>query len=455
MPPPPFGPEGTHGWPVYIQGGTPNNPQFAYYPIPPGAAPPGTVPPLGNPRHRRRPARDDNDDDDQCTCPECVRPAAGKAAAAAGPTPTVPAQPTTFIPTQVFAPPPVHQQSTTFIPYVVPSCHCKDKDKSTSSCISHGHDHKKHTRKDSPSSSSYHYAASCDCPACKARRMAVEMDRIKEERRREREYQDAKDFFKMKERVDREDREAEFADEYRAAKKAAEIADDEARMYRRMMRDQEREAEYEWAAVPVPVPVPITAYHPGSSTPITLQPVNPVGYHSGWFDHGHHLAEENTKLRHERSYLKGEVQRERSLRNKEEATRVFFSTRLQDLDQDVQELKKKVRASRNSVPGQGSVIEIQVPTNKHHHSKDKKATVSAPLKDKGKKDKGGSSKEPVSPRRSSEGFSVKSKATGNSKHKQPHICHDSDCDDYDSCSDCSFECNKKGCRTCRPRGGRR
>ncbi|KAF3925397.1 hypothetical protein ABW21_db0206118 [Orbilia brochopaga] len=350
----------------------------------------------------------------------------------------------------------MQQQSTTFIPYVVPNCHCKDK--SSSSCTSPAHHHKKHDKKDSPSNSSYHYAASCDCPACKARRLAVEITRIKDERHREREHQDAKEFFKMKERVDREDREAEFAEEYRAAKKAAGNTEEEARMFRRMMREQERDAEYEWVAVPVPVPVPgpITAFHPGSSVPITLQPVNPVGYHSGYFDRNHHrLAEENTRLRHEKDYLKEKVQRERSLRNKEEATRVYFSTRLEGLDHDVQSLKKKVRASQATLPSQDSVIEIQVPTNKHHHSKDKKVTVSAPLQDHEKRDKGGGSKRHASPGPSSGRVSVKTKNTGNSKHKQPHICQDSECEEYDSCSDCSFECHQRGCRTCHPGSGRR
>ncbi|KAJ6258830.1 Peregrin [Drechslerella dactyloides] len=429
----PSGPEGSYGWPIYVQGGTPSNPKFAYYPVPPGAAPPGTVPPPEAHRHRRRPPRvdDEDDDDDQCTCPECIRAAAGKATSGARAVPVVPPpQPTTFIPTQVFAPPAPHQ-STTFIPYVVPN-HCYCGEKSASSCASHPCGHKKYSKKDSTGNSSYHYAASCDCPSCKARRMAVEMDRIKEERRREREYQDAKEFMKMKERVDREDREAEIAEEYRAAKKAAVAVEEDARMYRHMMR----EGEYEWA---VPVPMPITAYHPGSATPITLHPVNPGGYQSGWCDH---LAEENTKLRYEKDHLKEKCQRERSFRNKDEATRAFFSTRLQDLDQDVQDLKKKVRVSHGRIPSQGSVLEIQIPTNKHHHSQGKKVAVSAPQKNQDKKAKG-NSKDADSPRNSSGRVTVKTKTT-NSKHKQPHICHDSDCDDYDSCSDCSFECHKKG-----------
>ncbi|EWC47851.1 hypothetical protein DRE_02733 [Drechslerella stenobrocha 248] len=425
---------GTYAWPIYIQGGTATNPQFAYYPVPPHAAPVERTH-----KHRRRRPRGEDDDDEECACPECIRPPPPTAAMpAAGPIPVIPPQPTAFIPTQVFAPPPVASQSTTFIPYVVPS-HCTVHCKGNSTSSGNSRDDKKESRKSSAGTSSYHPVASCDCFSCKARTMAIEMDRIKEERRRERDYRDAEEFFKIKDRVDREDREAEIEVEYRAAKMAAEGAGEEMHMPHRFMLGQERDAGYGWT-------IPITAYHPGCPTPITLQAVTAGGYHhSGWFDH---LSEENIKLRCQKDHLKEKVQQERSLRNKEEATRQFLSTRLQDLDQDVQDLKKKVRSSGTGLSNQPQVVEVQVPLKKHHRSHGNKGSGA-----EGRNKVKGTSKEATASRHSS-GATIKTKTTS-SKHKQPHVCHDSACDDYDSCSDCSFECGMKDCRTCRPRGGRR
>ncbi|KAF3920961.1 hypothetical protein ABW20_dc0109357 [Dactylellina cionopaga] len=414
----PPGADGTYGWPIYVQGGTSHNPQFAYYPIPTGNLPSGI------PRsHRRRPAKVDDDDDDE--------------KASLAPVPNVLVHHLLL----VFAPPPIAPQQTTFIPYAVPAgTHCKFHCKAKTNSDSTNSNDKKHQRKNSTSASSYQYASSCDCASCKARRMAAELERIKEERQRDRDYKDAKEFLRMKERVDREDREVEMEEEYRSTKRAAEMVERDARMYHRMHREPEEEEEYEWAAVP------ITAFHPGHSTPVILEPINPGGHRGGRMTN---LEEENCKLRHQKDHLKGKVQRERSLRNIE-ANRASLSTRLQDLDQDVQDLKRKVRSTRIDQGGQTPVVEIQVPVlhNKHHHShtKSSSSTPKSKVKD--------SSRDTTQSKNSSDQFTFKKKTLA-SKHRQPHICYDSDCADYDSCSDCDFECEVKGCKTCRPRGGRR
>ncbi|KAK6511107.1 hypothetical protein TWF481_000029 [Arthrobotrys musiformis] len=436
------GPDGTYGWPIYVKGGTSSNPQFAYYPVPPSAAPPGAVPygavPQGpsSKHHRRRQAKEsDDDDDEKCACHECKRgKGAGKTPAPPGASMPHPGQ---FMPAQFFGPPAATtQQTTTFIPYVVPSCsnhHCNSKSTGSNSTPSTGHKH--HIKKES--TSSYHYAENCDCPTCKARRMAIEMERIQEERKHEREFKDTREFIKMKKRVDREEREATLEEMYRA-KKAGEkhVAFDESHMWRHM--HPEHEAGYEWVAVP-PGPFPITAFHPGGTTPITLQPIH----------HGPMLSElevENARLRHEQIHLKDKIKRERSQRNKDDATRAFLSTRLHDLDQDVQELRKKACSTQGGSGVKAPIVEIQVPLgNEKRHQHHKKSAS----KDKGKDKEGGGSA-----RNSADHAKAKTKNVG-SKHKNPHVCYDSDCDNFDSCSECSFECKVKGCRTCRPRGGRR
>ncbi|KAK6506543.1 hypothetical protein TWF506_011449 [Arthrobotrys conoides] len=460
-------PDGTYGWPIYFKGGTSSNPQYAYYPVPSNAAPNGPVPhgpvphgpiphgavPVGGippgaafaggippgaafpgvapqgpsgKKHRRRFKDSSEEDDEKCTCPECIDEKRTRKAAPRGPPPGAPMSPPPphpghFIPAQFYGPPPppppqpatTTQQTTTFIPYFVPSgCtphHCEPKGSGPSGpggpSDTHNHSgHKHHEKK--PSSSSYHYSVNCDCSTCKARRVAIEMERIQEERKNEREYKDAQDYIKMKKRVDREDREAKLEDMYRTKKAGGKNVSFEEPPTRHHMHS-ESEEDYEWLGIPV-VPagaVPITAFHPGESTPIHLQPLHPGPgpYVSG-------LEEENARLRHEKSHLKDKIRRERSMRNKDDAARDYLSSRLHDLDKDVQELKKKGSKAPGTPPRPKTpVIEIQVPlaNEKHHHHK------KSPSKDKGKA-------------KDSEDYSDhhggKNKNVG-SKHKHPHLTY--------------------------------
>ncbi|KAK6524375.1 hypothetical protein TWF281_011283 [Arthrobotrys megalospora] len=450
------GVDGAYGWPIYIQGGTSSNPQFAYYPVAPGTVPPGVIPTgVSGKHHRGRQAKDSDDDDEGCPCHECThgkRSAPPQPLVAPAGVPMPHPHPGHFIAPQFFMPPATttQQSTTTFIPYVIPSCsahHCKSKS-TTESSSDPSTTRKHHTKKSS--TSSYHYADGCDCPTCKARRMAIEMERIQEERQREREYKDAQDFLKMKDRVEREEREAAVEEAYRAKKTCKKHVSFEEPLVSHS-KHPDPESEYEWVpvqtAVPFPVATPapfpvatpapagITAFHPGGSTPITLQPIHPGP--GPWMGG---LEEENAKLRHQKEHLKRKVQRERSLRNKDDAARAFLSTRLNDLDQDVQELKKKVRHPHGGAGVRAPYVEIEVPipSGKHHHSH-RKSTV----KDKGKEG-----------RNAGDHVTFKGK-NSDGKHKHPHICYDSDCDNFDSCSECSFECDVQGCRTCRPHGGRR
>ncbi|EGX47191.1 hypothetical protein AOL_s00097g30 [Orbilia oligospora ATCC 24927] len=465
-----LGPDGTYGWPVYFKGGTSSNPQYAYYPVPSNAAPHGAVPVGGFPpgatfpgvpppqgtsgknHHRRRTKESSEEDDEKCACPECIeeKKHAGKAAprgpTQGAPMPPPPPPPGHFISPQFFGPPPpppppaatTTQQTTTFIPYFVPSgCpshHCEKGAGGPSD--NHPSGHKHHDKK--PSSSSYHYSVNCECPTCRARRMAIEMERIQEERKNEREYKDAQEFIKMKKRVDREDREAKLEGMYRAKKTGGKnVTFEEPPMCHHMY--PEPEGDYEWFGIPI-VPtssIPIMGFHPGETTPIHLQPL-----HAGPSHYVDDLEEENARLRHEKSHLKDKIKRERSMRNNDNTARDYLSSRLRDLDKDVQELKKKGGKASGAPRSKTPVVEIQVPlatSEKHHHHK------KSPSKEKGKAKDGDDS-----------GDNRKGKNRNvESKHKHPHVCFDSECDDFDSCSECSFECTVKGCRTCRPRGGRR
>ncbi|KAK6345811.1 hypothetical protein TWF730_010154 [Orbilia blumenaviensis] len=452
-----------HGWPIYVQGGSSSNPQFAYYPVPAGGNPQAAIPPvLPGKKHRKRQSKQ-SDDGGKCGCDDCVqahgkRSVSSHTSSDSPPSPQAPPHlhPGHFIPPQFYGPPAAtqqQQQTTTFIPYVVPACsghQCGSK--STRSDSNPSTSHKNHTKKSSDTS--YHYAEACDCPTCKARRTAIEMERLKNERKHEREYKDAHDFLKAKERVDREQREASFEEMYRTTKKAAgkKVTLQEPNVCHHT--HPESESEYEWVAFPsvtvpnvgcphvtVPnvgcshAPFPITAFHPDGSNPITLQPLH--SSFGPWIG-SHNLEEENFRLRQEKDRLKDKIRRERSLRNKDENTRDFLSSRLHDLDEDVRELKKKTRHAHGGSGGcKAPIVEIQVPLpkDKHHHN------GSPPSKTKGGSAKG------------SGGAKSKGKTDG-SKHKHPHVCFDSDCDEFDSCSECSFECDLKGCRTCRPRGGR-
>ncbi|KAK6331573.1 hypothetical protein TWF718_002122 [Orbilia javanica] len=459
------GSDGTYGWPIYFQGGTSSNPQFAYYPVPPSAVPAGAVPagafppvsgfpgivPQGTSakkHHRRRSKESSDDDDEKCTCHECNQ---GKGKGK-GPAKTVPSGPPqdashphtgAFMPTQFFVQPPATtQQTTTFIPYVVPTgCtnhHCSPKTTGSTGECSTGHKHEKKA-----STSSYHYAKNCDCPTCKARRMAIEMERIQEERKQERELKDTQEFIKIKKRVDREEREATLEGMYRAKKAGGKgVAFEEPHTCHQS--HPEFEGEYEWVAIPTG-PVPITAFHPGGTTPITLQPL-----HTGSGPCMSGLVEENSRLRQEKGHLKEKIRRERSMRNKDDAARAFLSTRLHDLDRDVQELKKKTRKTQGEAPGKAPVVEIQVPlvNEGHNHHKRSASKDKNKGKGKGKGHAGDGRKDP--------GDHGKGKAKSvDSKSQHPHVCYDSDCEYFDSCSECSFECSVKGCRICRPRGGRR
>ncbi|RVD84835.1 uncharacterized protein DFL_003173 [Arthrobotrys flagrans] len=459
------GPDGTYGWPIYFKGGTSSNPQFAYYPvspsaaplgavpvggIPPGAAFPGTVPQgaSGKKYHQHRSKESSDDDSEKCACYECAHgKSTGKAGKAgnAGTSGLPPDPPLPhlhhlghFIPAQFYGPPPATttQQTTTFIPYVVPTgCpthHCNSKTTGSTGTHSTDHGDKHHGKK--PSSSSYHYAESCNCNTCKARRMEIEMERIQEERKNEREYKDTQEFIKMKKRVDREERGAKMEDMYRAKKAGGKnVTFDEHRMCNHMCF--ELEGDYEWVAVPAG-PVPITAFHLGGTTPITLRPLHTGPYMSG-------LEEENARLRHEKGHLKDKIKRERSMRNHDDAARAFLSTRLHELDKDIQKLKKKACKAQGGAGTKAPTVEIQFPlVGEKHHPKNSAS------EDKGKGKEGGGAKD--------FGDHGKTKAKNvESKHKHPHVCYDSECPDFDSCSECSFECDIKGCRTCRPRGGRR
>ncbi|KAK6540542.1 hypothetical protein TWF694_009333 [Orbilia ellipsospora] len=389
--------DGTNGWPIYIQGGTPSNPQFAYYPVPPGAVPPSAA---GPQKHRRRRSEPLMDDDERCDCPECTQPkqtgrdTPGPAPPAPPPPPGPHAPPTTLIPTQVFAPNPTIAQQTTFIPYVVPMgasppCHHHRCNSTKSTTGSSNCGDRRHSKPSSTSSSTYHYAPSCECPSCKARRMAIEMDRINEDRRREQECKEAMEFMSLTERVNREDREAEMAEYYRAAKRAAG-ADGSQPMYNCIPTLLEQ--EHPWA-------IPVTGFQTGRSTPILLEPACQGGYPAAWTGH---LTEENHRLRRDKADLKHQVR---------------------DLTKDVRVLKKDLDSTRKRSRSQTPAIEVQIPGLAEKHGPPRSAFAS--------------------PRK-----------TTPSKRKQGHICYNSDCVDFDSCSECEFECNKKGCRTCRPHGGR-
>ncbi|EPS37118.1 hypothetical protein H072_9262 [Dactylellina haptotyla CBS 200.50] len=341
----PPGADGNYCWPIYVQGGTASNPQFAYYPIPPGTVP-GVA---GTPsKHKRRPVEDQDDEDDNCKCPDCTR----QQPAAAGHGGSVPpGQPTAFMPTQIFTAAPPAQQ-TTFIPYIIPSSppcnrHCKTK----SSSGSNSSNDKKHSKKSPTSSSSYHYASACQCTSCKARRMAIEMDRLKDEKRREKDYKDAKDFFKMKERVDREDREADMEEEYRASKRVAEGRHEDA--YVPYYPPYGTDEGYEWA-------VPITAFQTGRSTPIILEPIHYNAYHdtSDW----QHLEAENSRLRRQKDHLKHKVQH---------------------LNQDVHELKSEARSTHGTSRSQTPVVEARegfsAKNRRHQNRSDQQASTKAPM----------------------------------------------------------------------------
>ncbi|KAF3912360.1 hypothetical protein AA313_de0207304 [Arthrobotrys entomopaga] len=340
--------DGTSGWPIYIQGGTPSNPQFAYYPVPPNAVPPDTADPQ---RHRRRRSDAIVDDDEKVGLRFITfllffrSPTSG---AAPGPAPPAPppvppppppgphAPPATFIPTQVFALNPSVTQQTTFIPYVVPmgaspQCHhrCNSK-RSNSGSSNYGP--RRHSKPSSSSGSTYKYASPCECPSCKARMMATEMDRINEERRREQEHNEAREFINMAERVNREDREAEMEEYYRAAKRAAEMADTSQPMYQYVPALPGQ--EHPWTA-------PTTAFQ--TAAPILLEPAYQGGRQDAWTGH---LVEENHRLRRDKADLKH---------------------RVHDLTKDVRGLKKNLDSTRKRSSSQTPTVELQIPglTDRH------------------------------------------------------------------------------------------
>ncbi|KAF3938641.1 hypothetical protein ABW19_dt0204012 [Dactylella cylindrospora] len=268
----------------------------------------------------------------------------------------------------------------------------------------------KQRKRESPTS--YHYASGCYCAACQARRTAVEMECLKEERRRDREVKDAKEFIRMKNRVDKEAKEAGMEADYRQAKRNYEKWENPEEGRCCSQRDcGQMEGKKQ-------VPFPVYAANP---EPVAfLEPLS--GSHSR-----HHyvtqLEAENERLRQDKAHLKGKVARERAIRNREEAARIFLNNKIEGLNLSIQELRKKVNSGENTGgSSKGS-------TDSKHQTKHG---------DKGKE---------------KDGAPKKGKAKGNNHH-HPHVCYDSDCDSFDSCSNCEFECNVKGCRTCRPKSGR-